>query len=597
MSLLSFRELIVRLVWVLSDSALWAGAIVLTTWGRLSYESVAPFTEVYVVAAAVAGVHVLVGLVTGPYGTGHVRGSFDEVLDVGRAVTITALSFMVVVLVVQPLLVPRSVPLLAGAVALVGMLAVRSVVRAWRARKSGRRESAAKTIVYGAGITGRSLVHSMLFNPGAYAPVALVDDDRRKRRQRVDGIRVMGGLKDIPRIAERKGATHLAVALPRADAQFMREITRISEEAGLQMKVLPPINELFDSAEVQDLRDVDLADLLGRRPISLDQEAIAAEITGRVVLVTGAGGSIGSELCRQIARYEPSRLLMLERDESALHATQLSLTGRGLLEGEDLLLGDIRDQARMRDFFQQHKPDVVFHAAALKHLALLEKNPAEAWMTNVLGTYNVLQAAADAGVGAFINISTDKAAAPTSALGFSKRLAERLTAEFSGRYPGRYVSVRFGNVLGSRGSVIPIFTEQIRARKPITVTHPDVERYFMLIPEACQLVLQACAIGGDGEAMVLEMGEPVKIAEVAKTLIKMSGQDVPIIYTGLRPGEKISEDLFADTELRRETMHPLVRSVDVPPVSSRFITGQDQPADVDQLRRLASVDASFTPAT
>ena len=588
----SYREFAVRLSWILIDAALWAAAVVLTTWGRVVYVPVEPFTDVFVVAAGVAAAHILIGLVMGPYTSDHVRGSFDEVLDVGRTVVVTALLFMVVVLTVQPLLVPRSVPLLAGAVALVGMLAARSVVRAWRARRSGRREAASKTIVYGAGISGRSLVHNMLFNPGPYAPVALLDDDRSKRRQRVDGVRVMGGLKDLPRVAERTGASHLAVAIPRADAQLMREITGAAEEVGLQLKVLPPINELVDSVEAQDLRDVDLADLLGRRPVSLDQEAIAAQITGRVVLVTGAGGSIGSELCRQIARYEPARLLMLERDESALHATQLSLTGRGLLEGEDLLLADIRDRDRMHELFQQHRPDVVFHAAALKHLTLLEKNPAEAWMTNVLGTYNVLQAAAQSGVGAFINISTDKAAAPTSALGYSKRLAERLTAEHARRYPGRYVSVRFGNVLGSRGSVIPIFTEQIRAGKPITVTHPDVERYFMLIPEACQLVLEACAIGGDGEAMVLDMGEPVKIADVAKTLIKMSGRDVPIIYTGLRPGEKMSEDLFTDTEQRRETLHPLVRSVDVPPISSRFVTAQHHPGDVEELRRLAVLDES-----
>ncbi|AXH98103.1 polysaccharide biosynthesis protein [Ornithinimicrobium avium] len=536
-----------------------------------------------------AGVlHILIGVVTGPYSTRHQRGSFDEVVSVGRTVTLTALFFFVVVTVVQPpLLVPRSVPLLGGAVALVGMLAVRFVARAWRARRFGRREAEARAIVIGAGVTGRSLVHSMLFGSGQYVPVAIVDEDRGMRRQRVDGIKVLTGLGHIPRIAERKRATHLVVALPDADAQYLREVAQIGDATGLQVKVLPAIDDMFNRADVQDLRDVDLEDLLGRRPVLLDQEAIAAQITGQVVLVTGAGGSIGSELCRQIARYRPARLLMLERDESGLHATQLSLTGRGLLEGEDLLLADIRERGRLHQLFLEHRPDVVFHAAALKHLTLLEKNPSEAWMTNVQGTYNVLSAAAASGVGVFINVSTDKAAAPTSALGYSKRIAERLTAEFARKHAGRYVSVRFGNVLGSRGSVIPIFTEQIRTGQPVTVTHPDVERYFMLIPEACQLVLQACVMGGDGEAMVLDMGEPVKIADVARTLMRMAGQEVPILYTGLRPGEKLSEDLFTDSEHRRETGHPLVRSVDVPPISGDFINSSTYPDSVETLRRLA----------
>ncbi len=305
--------------------------------------------------------------------------------------------------------------------------------------------------------------------------------------------------------------------------------------------------------------------------------AVAVEYDAST-LVTGAGGSIGSELCRQIVRFGPPKLYLLDRDESGIHATQLSLTGQGLLEGDEVVLTDIRDAAAVREVFAQTRPDIVFHAAVLKHLPLLEQYPLEAWKTNVLGTLNVLRAVAAAGVGTFVNISTDKAASPICALGYSKRLAERITADFARTQPGRYVSVRFGNVLGSRGSVLHAFTTQIERGGPVTVTHPEVERFFMLIPEASQLVLEAAAMGSDGEVTVLEMGEPVRILD-ARTLIRRSGRtDVDSVFTGLRPDEKLSEDLVSDRESRRATSHPLVTSVDVPGIDVGAIV-RAPPAD------------------
>ncbi|QNN49918.1 polysaccharide biosynthesis protein [Phycicoccus endophyticus] len=315
-----------------------------------------------------------------------------------------------------------------------------------------------------------------------------------------------------------------------------------------------------------DLRDLDVADLLGRQPVELDTAAIAEHLAGRRILVTGAGGSIGSELCRQIAQFLPEQLFMLDRDESGLHATQMSIEGRALLDSDELVLCDIRDEEELHAVFARTRPDVVFHAAALKHLTMLERHPAEAFKTNVLGTRNVLRAARKAGVSTVVNISTDKAANPTCVLGWSKRVAERLTAAVDADEPGaRYLSVRFGNVLGSRGSVVVAFTEQIRQGGPVTVTHPDVERYFMLIPEACQLVLQASSIGEGGEVMVLDMGTPVKIDDVARSMIQMSGRsDVEVEYTGLRPGEKLTEELFSPDEDVRPSSHPLITSVAVP---------------------------------
>lgn len=342
------------------------------------------------------------------------------------------------------------------------------------------------------------------------------------------------------------------------------------------------MQDLIGPPQGADLRQLNLEDLLGRGRVELDAGAITESISGKRVLVTGAGGSIGAELCRQISRFGPAKLVLLDRDESALHATQMSMTGRALLDDGTLALCDIRDPEALRALFEREQPQIVFHAAALKHLTLLEQFPLEAWKTNVLGTLNVLEAAQQVGVETFVNISTDKAAHPTCVLGYSKRVAERLTARFADRDDNTYVSVRFGNVLGSRGSVITAFTAQIERGGPVTVTHPDVERYFMLIPEACQLVLQAAAIGNDGEVMVLDMGEPMKIVDVAKTLIDLSGKrDIDIVYTGLRPGEKMSEVLFSPGEHIQRSAHPLVTHVTVPPLPTSAVrtTRHDGPHD------------------
>jgi FlaA1/EpsC-like NDP-sugar epimerase len=331
------------------------------------------------------------------------------------------------------------------------------------------------------------------------------------------------------------------------------------------VKVLPSTSEMLSaSVGIRDLRDINIGDVLGRKQVDTDVASIAGYLTGRRVLVTGAGGSIGSELCRQISRFGLAELIMLDRDESALHAVQLSLTGRALLDGRDVVLCDIRDAEALNQIFLSRRPDVVFHAAALKHLPMLEQYPAEAVKTNVIGTHNVLGAAARADVELFVNISTDKAANPSSVLGYSKRIAERITAAYARSASGNYLSVRFGNVLGSRGSVLTTFAEQIASGGPITVTDPEITRYFMTIEEACQLVVQAGAIGRPGEALVLEMGEPVKILDVAHHLIRLAAQPVKVEFTGLRVGEKLHEELFGEHEPRDvRPWHPQVSHVPV----------------------------------
>ena len=394
---------------------------------------------------------------------------------------------------------------------------------------------------------------------------------------------------------ERTGASTVVLALPSADADTIARLRLDAVDAGASVKVLPATTELLhERVGIQDLRDINLKDVLGRNQLDTDIDAIADYLTGKRVLVTGAGGSIGSELCRQIQRFEPAELLMLDRDESALHAVQLSLEGRALLDSPDVILCDLRDRDTVREVFRTRRPQVVFHAAALKHLPMLEQYPVEAVKTNVVGTLTLLDAAQEMGVEHFVNISTDKAANPTSVLGYSKRIAERLTAERTGA-DGVYVSVRFGNVLGSRGSVLAAFAKQIAAGGPLTITDPDVSRYFMTIEEACQLVVQAAAIGSSGEALVLEMGEPVRIIDVARQLMDQAGTPVPIEYTGLRPGEKLHEDLFGDDEPQGvRPVHPMVCHVPVPPLTrgdvATLATG-DSGAAIESMRRLSAATA------
>jgi FlaA1/EpsC-like NDP-sugar epimerase len=465
--------------------------------------------------------------------------------------------------------VPRSVP--AGAT--VGALVLAAWARAlWR--RLGERddervtsEGSTRVLLVGAGEAGEDLVGSMLRDPARqWRPVALLDDDPRKKFRRLRGVPVVGTTDQMGEQAAKLGVDTVILALPSASATTINRLRLTAMDAGLTVKVLPAATQLLhDHVGIRDLRDINLTDVLGRNQLDTDISSIAEYLTGRRVLVTGAGGSIGSELCRQIHRFQPAELMMLDRDESALHALQLSIHGRALLDSNEVILCDIRDPGELRGIFLSRRPEVVFHAAALKHLPMLEQYPAEAVKTNIIGTRNVLDAAERVGVGRFVNISTDKAANPSSVLGYSKRISERITAERAESADGTYLSVRFGNVLGSRGSVLTSFARQIAAGGPVTVTHPDVTRYFMTIEEACQLVIQAAAIGAPGEALVLDMGEPVRILDVAQQLIDQSGDRTTIVFTGLREGEKLHEELFGEGEPQEHRRsHPMVSHVPVP---------------------------------
>jgi FlaA1/EpsC-like NDP-sugar epimerase len=523
-----------------------------------------------------------------PHGR-HTVGSAEESMAIAVALAGACLGTVAITLVSgPPRVVPLSVPMVAVALAFVLMLGLRLVIRHQR-RSAARRRIGVPTLIFGAGVAGGQLIRSMTESVGGpYQPVGVLDDDPRKRHARVHGIRMMGGREDIAAAVALTGAKLLIIALPSADAATIRDISQRATDARLVVKVLPVLSDIVGSrVDIRDVRDIDIADLLGRRQVDTNVQAIADYLVGKRVLVTGAGGSIGLELCLQLARFQPAELIMLDRDESALHALQLQLHGEARLDSPEVVLADIRDSEQLTVLFAERRPEVVFHAAALKHVNMLETHPQEAWKTNVLGTRNVLEAATAVRVERFINISTDKAADPVNVLGRTKRLAEQLTAAYAQANDGAFLSVRFGNVLGSRGSVLTTFAAQIARGGPVTVTDPDVTRYFMTIPEAVQLVIQAGAIGRDGEALVLDMGEPVRIADVARQLIAMADRPIDIVYTGLRPGEKLHEELFGESEYGVRSVHSLITHVAVPPL---------EPAEISRMGRRAEDWVAASPA-
>lgn len=502
-------------------------------------------------------------------------GSFDEIRALLKTAVATGLTMVVADLIAgYSINHPVTMSALIIPTALAMMFGTRFFQRLRQLARAVPDRQAARTLIIGAGEVGTNLVRQMVTTPGAkYWPVGMIDDAPEKSHVQVYHVKVLGNVTELPELIAQVGAKVVVVAVAEPSKPMLREIQAIADEYNVLVKIIPPLHELLERGiRSTDLRDISIDDLLGREPVDTNVEDIAGYLTGARVLVTGAGGSIGSVLCEQISRFHPAELIMVDRCETGLQTAQLMVNGNGLLSTKETVLADIRDSDAVRQLFEEHRPQVVFHAAALKHLPVLERYPEEGWKTNVVGTLNVLEAAAAVGVERFVNISTDKATNPTSVLGHTKRAAEQLTAWMGQQTEGRYLSVRFGNVIGSRGSMLPTFTRLIEQGGPLTITHPDVTRYFMTIPEACQLVLQAGGIGTPGEVMILDMGEPVKILNIAKRMIAMSSKDIEIIYTGLRDGEKLHEELVSDSEDVRPSSHPKISRTAVEPMSISELT-------------------------
>lgn len=473
---------------------------------------------------------------------------------------------------------PRSVPFMAAGLSFIFSGGLRVAVRLYLSRQSNpvsRRSVRKRVIVVGAGDAGAMVVRELTGRlRGEYELVGLIDDDNAKRGMRLHGSPVLGGMAELPRLVRDKAVDEVIVAIPSARGSVIRRVFGLTEGTGVKLKTMPGLYEIINgNIKFDKLRDIDVEDLLGREPVNLNVKEIADYVSGKVVLVTGAGGSIGSELCRQVARFQPAKIVMFDHDENFIFELSHELKFGFPSLMAVLVVGDVRDANKVNRVFEQYRPDVVFHAAAHKHVPLMEEHPDEAVQTNIFGTLNCASAACRSRASRFVLISTDKAVNPTSVMGATKAVAEQIVVALnSGWHPlgndvdetstTKFMAVRFGNVLGSRGSVVPLFKEQIAHGGPVTVTHPDMRRYFMTIPEAAQLVIQAGALGRGGEVFVLDMGEPIRILDLAETMIRLSGyepgSDIKIEFTQPRPGEKMFEEVFSDRERFSRTSHPKI---------------------------------------
>ncbi len=558
-------------------SLLLDAAVIVLAWQatylfRLGFErwlSARPDYDARVLAALVLLYVIVLWSLRVPKGMWRFSG-FGEVKRLLLASAIAGGLGAAVVQMLELRAVPRSVLALHPVFCAIGLammrLGYRMLYEHMRGRISGSATETRRALVMGAGDAGRLLVAGIQHQ--GWVVVGLLDDDLAKRGMRIGGIPVLGRLDEVQALAERHGITHVVVAMPGAELAQRRRALDLAGRTGLHVLTVPSSVELRQGSKPEQLRDIEPEDLLGREPVQLDEAGISEAISGKVVLITGAGGSIGGELCRQVARFGPARIVLYELSEFALYTIEQELSQSFPLIPLTRLIGDVKDLDHLRLTFKRQRPQIVFHAAAYKHVPLMEQENAWAALrNNTLGTYHAALAAAEAGAERFVLISTDKAVNPTNVMGATKRAAELVISHMSAfgarqGYKTRFMAVRFGNVLGSSGSVIPKFKEQIARGGPVTVTHPDITRYFMTIPEAARLVVQAAALGESGQVYVLDMGEPVKIVDLARDMIRLSGHSassIGIQITGLRPGEKLFEELLADADTTLPTPHAALR--------------------------------------
>lgn len=504
-------------------------------------------------------------------------GFHDLKLILGSGTASTAVLYLLLHGFLGWVAYPRSVIVLTGLLSIIFLGGIRVAVRILREWATTVDWTTTRVLIVGAGNAGEMLARDLRMNPAyKYEPVIFADDNPIKQRRTIHGVPVEGRIEDIPSLVQRYVVKEIIVAIPSASPMLMQRILAASATCHAPIKTLPNMRQILDSpVSMRQVRPMRLEDLLQREPIQTDLQELHPLLEGKRVLVTGAGGSIGSELCRQIAQYRPASLILFERYENNLHALELDLRESFPRVEICAVVGDVTDSEGVQEVFQSCVPKLIFHAAAHKHVPLLEQNGREAVRNNIFGTRVVARAALEAGVERFVLISTDKAVSPANVMGATKRVAEYIVEGMNGNGRTRFTVVRFGNVLGSNGSVVPLFTEQIRKGGPVTVTHPDTKRYFMTIPEAVQLILQASVRGQDGDVFVFDMGAQVRIADLARNLIVLSGlapdRDIKITFTGLRPGEKLSEELFEQGEQIEPTSHDKIKRV-----VSRVPFGRDE---------------------
>lgn len=515
----------------------------------------------------------------------HVPFSSDHAISIVRVSLVTSILATFPLLTFRDIGLPRSFALMNVSIASIIQILVGISQRELGRRKRSHKPTKS-VIIFGSGSYSQSLIRLIQDQKNKeWRIIGLIDDDPTKHSRRFLGVKVIGDTQILEKAIQGYGVTDLIIAVANLETKRIIMLDDIARRNQVNVSIVPSLTALLaKNFNLSDLSYLDETELIGRKPLSPNLEELRKFFFEKRVIVTGAGGSIGSELCRQINSLGPSYLGLLDRDETGILNTQLTLDNQGLLTSTNLLLVDIRDRDRLEDIFKIHKPDIVFHAAALKHLPLLESNPIEAWKTNVLGTLNLLNVCKDHEVQKFVNVSTDKAASPISILGKSKLITEQMALYFADHSKSLdCISVRFGNVLGSRGSVIGTFNHQISQGGPVIVTDPEVSRYFMTIHEAVHLVLRSSILGKNGETLILDMGNPVKILDLAKKIISRSGKEIEIEFSGLRPGEKLHEVLFSDNELVEKSSDPLIsktfvrnlNSVDIDTLHEAFSSQQN----------------------
>jgi FlaA1/EpsC-like NDP-sugar epimerase len=585
-------------VWqLLADAALIALAWWLAFWLRFDKGVPAPYDRLMLdTFLVVIAIKLAIFVAFGFYNRWWRYVSTRDMWGAARGVTVACVVSDLVVYFAHPVKgfpLPRSVAVDDWLLLLAFVAGSRLIARSMIERPGAASLIARgrEVIVVGAGDAAQLVIREMLKAPGlGYTPIGLIDDDPRKKNIRLHGIRVMGTTDDLPHILRDNSPDEVLIAIPSAAGGMRQRVVEIAQAAGVPVKTLPGIYELI-SGDVNlagQIRPVQVEDVLGREPVEVDVRSIAHYLAGETVLVTGAGGSIGAELCRQIARVGPARIVLVEHSEAALFDIERELVDERGFSAVAPVLGDCGDRAKMSQVFERYRPSVVFHAAAYKHVALLEANPLEAVRNNALATRVIADVAVDYGALRFVLVSTDKAANPKNLLGQSKALCEWIVEGYGHRadVDTRFVAVRFGNVLNSSGSVIPIFRRQIEKGGPVTVTHSEMTRFFMTIPEAVSLIVQAGAIGGRGQVYVLDMGEPVKIVDLARNMIRLSGKpesEIPISFVGVRPGEKLHEELWTDGVTVGPTSHPKILRAARPPIDVEWLDGE-----LDDLERMVS---------
>ena len=559
---------------IVLDSLIVTFAIFGATW--IVYPNIASYDNIILLITALAllASHHIFAFIYKLYNKVWAYASVGELMAIVKAVTLSIIAAGAVQFLINDFAIYKRALIVTWLLHIIFIGGSRFAWRVVRDRYITSDKGKARTLIVGAGAAGTMIARQLNNNhdDAELLPVAFVDDDITKQRMEIYGVPVLGRTKDIPDIARNHNIEHVVIAIPSLKNSELQAIVTKCNESGAKVKMIPKIEDLMTGrVSVSHLKEVEVEDLLGREPVELDMASISSDVTGKTIMVTGAGGSIGSELCRQIAQFTPKKIVLVGHGEYSIYSIDMELRNKyGETDIEIIpVIGDVQDRYRMFEIVEKYQPTIIYHAAAHKHVPLMEYNPHEAVKNNIIGTKNVAEAADTYGTSAFVLVSSDKAVNPTNVMGATKRVAEMVVQHLAKMSKTKFVAVRFGNVLGSRGSVIPLFKKQIARGGPVTVTHPEMTRYFMTIPEASRLVIQAGTLAHGGEIFVLDMGEPVKIVNLAKNLINLSGysiEEIGINFSGIRPGEKMYEELINEEEVHPDEVYEKIyvgRTVDV----------------------------------